>query len=101
MGPMVMGVVRRRVEILNLMGLHLRAAHRFVQIAQRYQARVRVAYEHRPADGKSILDLATLAAECGAVLDLEAEGPDAEEALLALVELVEARFFESDGAAHS
>jgi phosphocarrier protein len=47
-----------------------------------------------PEDGKSILDLALLAAECGTKLDLEARGPDAEAALAALADLVAARFHE-------
>jgi phosphocarrier protein len=78
--------------IINAEGLHLRAAHRFVQIARRFQSDVRVGCRGRSVDGKSILDLVTLAAECGARLDLETEGPDAERALRALSELVTASF---------
>jgi phosphocarrier protein HPr len=92
---MRMGLIRRQIEITNDLGLHLRAAGKFAGVAQRYQAVVLVRRNGQVADGKSILDLAILAAECGARLDLEADGPDAEASLAALCELVEARFHEN------
>ena len=75
---------RRKVEITNALGLHLRAATRFVEVSQQFQVKVRVSCDGRAADGHSILDLITLAAECGARLELEATGPDAEAAAAAL-----------------
>ncbi len=89
---------RRTVVILNALGLHLRPADRFVGLARRFAAEIWVHRDGRAADGKSILDLATLAAECGSRLQLEARGPDAEAALTALAELVAARFHEQDEA---
>lgn len=83
---------RREKEITNTLGLHLRAATRFVQLSQRFQAKVRVSYDGRAADGRSILDLMMLAAGCGARLELEATGPDAEEATDALCALIEQGF---------
>lgn len=94
-----MSLVRSQVEIVNEEGLHFRAASRFMQLAQRFQADIRVAWENKAANGKSILDLATLAAVRGARLDLEADGPDAEAAILALSELVKAGFLEAEAVA--
>ncbi len=89
-------VVRRQVEITNAMGLHLRPADKFVRLASRFQSEVRVFLDGQEINGKSILDLTTLAAECGTRLDLEARGPDAEAAVEALSELVLARFYETE-----
>lgn len=87
-------VVRRQVEIVNALGLHLRPASKFVKTADRFHADIRVFFKGQSFDGRSILDLATLAAERGSRLDLEATGDDAEAALSALADLIAAEFFE-------
>jgi phosphocarrier protein len=84
------------VEITNSLGLHLRPADKFVKLALRYQSEIRVLYNGNQFNGKSILDLTTLAAECGTRLELEARGPDATEALEALAELISAQFYEKE-----
>ncbi len=89
-------VARRQVEIVNALGLHLRPADKFVRIAFQFQSEIRVFNDGREINGKSILDLTTLAAECGTRLDLEARGPDADAAVAALAALIEARFYEDD-----
>jgi phosphocarrier protein HPr len=89
-------VVRRKVEITNSLGLHLRPADKFVRIALKYQCDIRVNYNGRQFNGKSILDLTTLAAECGTHLELEARGPDAVAAVDALAVLVSAQFYENE-----
>jgi phosphocarrier protein len=89
-------VARRQVEILNALGLHLRPADKFVRLAHQFQSEIRVYHEGNQINGKSILDLTTLAAECGTLLELEARGPDAEAAVEALVGLVLARFYETE-----
>lgn len=89
-------VARRQVEITNALGLHFRPADKFVQLANRFHSEIRVSAEGRAINGKSILDLVTLAAECGTQLDLEAHGPDAEAAVAALAELVVAQFYETE-----
>ena len=85
-------IARLQVEVVNTYGLHLRAAARFEKLARTFRADIRVECRGVRGNGKSILDLVRLAAECGATLDLEARGPDAEEALSALADLVAARF---------
>lgn len=83
---------RRAVTVINTYGLHMRPSTRFVTLAGQYQSEVAVKYEGRTVNGRSILDMTTLAAPCGAVIELETRGPDALAALEALVALVEAGF---------
>ena len=92
------GTVRasRRVELINPLGLHLRAAHTLATLAQGFRAEIRITSDGKEVDGKSVLGLLGLAAACGCVLDLRATGPDADEALSALAELVACRFHETD-----
>jgi len=87
---------RRQITIVNALGLHLRAADKFARLAQQFRAEVRVHLDGKSSNGKSILDLATLAAECGTRLDLEVSGLDAEEAISALSALIEVGFHETD-----
>ena len=93
MAPSVL-VGSREVEIMNTLGLHLRAADKFVRPAQKFKSEITVIYEDHHASGQSILDLASLAAECGCRLELKAKGPDAETVLDALADLVARRFDE-------
>jgi len=81
-------VARRQVGVSNVLGLHLRVAGKFVRLAQAFQSDVRVCCEGIIANGKSILDLLSLAAECGTMLALEAQGCDAEDAVAALANLI-------------
>jgi phosphocarrier protein len=89
-------VARRQVQITNALGLHMRPADKFVKLALQYRAEIRVIHNGNAFNGKSILDLTSLAAECGTLLELEADGPDAEDAVAALAELVSAQFYETD-----
>jgi cysteine desulfurase/selenocysteine lyase len=89
-------VVRRFVEILNGLGLHMRPAVQFVALAGNYQSEIRVFRDGHEFDGRSILDLTAVAAGCGTRLELEARGPDAEEAVGALAALIAARFHEEE-----
>lgn len=83
-----------RVAVVNPLGLHARAAARFVRLAGRFRSGIRVARGERRVDGKSILGLLLLAAARGTVLEIDAEGDDAEEAIAALCGLVERGFEE-------
>ena len=79
--------------VVNTLGLHARAAARFVALASRFRSQVKVTRGSRTTDGKSILGLLLLAAARGAVLIISADGPDEREALDALSALT-ARGFE-------
>jgi phosphocarrier protein len=85
---------RREVEVKNRLGLHARAAARFVHTANRFRSRVSVTRGGRTTDGKSILGILLLAAAQGTRLELQADGDDATAALQALAELIEGGFGE-------
>src|SRR5271157_6467006 len=89
-------IVRRQVAVNNVLGLHLRVAGRFVRLAQAFHSDVKVHCKNIIADGRSILSLLSLAAECGTMLALEAEGCDAEDAVAALANLISAQPQESE-----
>ena len=84
----------RTVVVVNQLGMHARAAAKFVRIATRYQARVRVARDAREMDGKSIMGILLLAAARGTSITISAEGADEDEAVQALVALVTSGFGE-------
>ncbi len=88
--------LRTKVRIVNPMGLHARPAGRFVAVAAHYDAYIRVACNGEEVDGGSILSLLMLEAVRGTELDLTANGPEAEQALVALAELVAGGFEEAD-----
>ncbi len=84
------------VQVANRLGLHARAAARFVQLASSFESRITVSRDGSRADGKSILGLLTLAAREGTLLRLTADGSDAGEALAQLDALVRGRFGEAE-----
>jgi phosphocarrier protein len=86
-------VVTVQVTVVNALGLHARAAARFVHHAGRFQSHITVTRAHQTVDGKSILGLLLLAAARGTTLEITADGPDAQLAVDALVDLA-ARGFE-------
>ena len=80
-------MVSRAVTVVNALGLHARAAARFVRMAGAFRSQIRVTHGHRTTDGKSILGLLLLAAARGTQIQISADGPDEEEAVRALAEL--------------
>lgn len=82
------------VVITNLKGLHARASAQFVKCAEEFDAEVRVTHDGQTVPGTSIMGLMMLAAAKGSSLSIEASGPQAREALDALVTLVGAGFHE-------
>jgi phosphocarrier protein HPr len=89
-------IARRQVKIVNTYGLHMRPSSKFVKLASSFQSEVWVHFGGRKANGKSVLDMTSLAAERGTTLELEASGPDAEQVIAALAELVAAGFHMDD-----
>ncbi len=83
-----------RLTLLNAMGLHARAAASFVKAIKDLKVEVSVSWEGQTANGRSVLDLLTLGAPRGSVLELQIQGDDAEEALSTLTRLVANRFDE-------
>ena len=82
------------IQISNRLGLHARAAAKFVHLANRFDCSVSVSKDGSRVNGKSILGLLTLAASQGTSLRLAADGHDEVEALNELTALVEGRFGE-------
>jgi phosphocarrier protein len=86
--------VSREVVVGIEQGLHARPADLVAREARKWQSRIELVAERQRADGKSILDLLTLAAESGTRLVVEATGPDAREAVEAIGGLFDRNFTE-------
>ena len=83
------------VQILNKNGLHARPAAEIVKAASKFKSDITISREDIEVNGKSIMGVMMLAAECGATITLRASGPDADDALAAIVSLVERKFGET------
>ena len=86
----------REVVVVNAAGLHARPADLLAREARKWQSRIELVADAQRADGKSILEVLTLAAEAGTRLVVEATGPDARQALEAIGSLFERRFNEQN-----
>jgi len=89
-------MVEKRIMIKNKLGLHARAAVKFVNTANRFKAAVHITKDSLEIDGKSILGILTLAATQGTSIQLRCSGKDEEAACAALVELINERFGEKE-----
>lgn len=85
-------MVSKEVTILNKQGLHARPATAMVNTAAKFKSEIFICRDEKKVNGKSILGLLVLAAECGAKLTIEAYGSDEIEAVDALVDLVNDHF---------
>jgi len=77
------------VAVTNALGMHARAAARFVHTAAAFQSQIRLSRGTHTVDGKSIMGVLLLAAARGTMLEITADGPDEAEAVAALVQLIE------------
>ena len=86
-----------RIELLinNKLGLHARAAGKFVEAASRFESEIWLAKDKSRVNGKSIMGILTLAAAKGEIVIMEVEGPDEEKALKTLKKLVLSGFGEN------
>lgn len=84
----------RMVTVVNQLGLHARAAARFVHMATRFESHIRVTRDTKVMDGKSIMGILLLAAGRGTTITITAEGRDEADAVNALAQLVESGFGE-------
>ena len=87
-------MVRRELEIRNKLGLHARAAAKFVRCAASFESRLTIVRGDLRVDGKSIMGVLLLAAPRGTVLEITVEGADEDAAIAAVAELVETKFGE-------
>jgi phosphocarrier protein len=80
--------------IKNKRGLHARASAKLVEAAARFQSHITVSYDGQTVDARSIMGLMMMAAGIGSQIVIAAEGPDSQDAMTAILALVEARFGE-------
>lgn len=90
-----MTTVERPVTIQNRMGLHARPAAEVVKVAGKFKSDITISHDEMEVNGKSIMGVMMLAAECGATILVRAVGADAAEAVAALETLVNNKFGES------
>jgi phosphocarrier protein HPr len=91
-----MARVVKKVEVKNKLGLHARAAALLVQTVNKFSAQVMFLKDGQTADGRSIMEVLTLAAPQGSKLQVEAVGEDAEQAVRAIEKLIDRRFNEAE-----
>ena len=84
----------RNVTVVNQLGMHARAAAKFVHLAAKFESQIRVARDSREMDGKSIMGLLLLAAARGTTIRISADGGDEADAVAALADLVQTGFGE-------
>ena len=89
-------MIQKQIEIINKLGLHARAAAKFVTCASQFSSHIQVERNGRKVNGKSIMGVMMLAAARGTRLELCASGPEAAQALEELDDLVRRRFDEDE-----
>jgi len=89
-------MLKKKITIKNRLGMHARAAVKFVNVANRFKSTVRVEKDGNEIDGKSILGILTLAAVQGTEIILKVSGKDEDRALKALIKLINDKFQEKE-----
>jgi phosphocarrier protein HPr len=87
-------MIERSVQIVNKNGLHARPAAEVVKTAAKFKSEITMVREDLEVNGKSIMGVMMLAAEFGATLMIRAHGPDAQQAVDAIVDLIAHKFGE-------
>lgn len=90
------GAVSKELPVINKRGLHARASAKFVQMAEKFEAEIRVTRCGETVNGDSIMGLLMLAAGPGTTIQVSCIGPDAAEALAALEQLLATKFGEEE-----
>ncbi len=89
--------ITRTLQITNKKGLHARASRKLAELALNYEStRISVRKESDEADARSLMDLMMLGAGIGDEVEIEARGPQAEEAMAAVETLIAAKFYEDE-----
>lgn len=87
-------MLQREVEVVNSHGIHARPAAEIVKLAAKFSCNILLSRDGMEVNGKSIMGVMMLAAECGSIVTIKAEGADAAEALDALALLIASKFGE-------
>lgn len=85
-----------QVEIINKLGLHARASSKFTQLAGRYASEIWISRNNRRVNAKSIMGVMMLAAGLGSTVEIECDGPREEDAMKALLALINDKFGEGE-----
>ena len=89
-------MIEKKLTIINKLGLHARAATKFANTAARYNSDIRIIFEEKKIDGKSIMSLMLLAASKGTTISICTDGDDEQDAMDALETLISNRFGEDE-----
>jgi phosphocarrier protein NPr len=89
-------MIKKKIQIINKLGLHARAAAKFVSTASKFQSHIDVLKDNQSVNGKSIMGIMMLAASKGTELEISIDGQDEEQALTALIDLINNLFGESE-----
>ena len=89
-------MLKKKITIKNKLGMHARAAVRFVNVANRFRSSVKIEKDGNEIGGKSILGILTLAAVQGTEIVIKVSGKDEDKALSALLELINNKFLEKE-----
>lgn len=89
-------MITQEITIINKLGLHARAATKFAEVANKFASCIKVNFNEKSIDGKSIMSLMLLAAAQHSQLELSADGPDEQDAINALADLIKNRFGEGE-----
>ncbi len=89
-------MINKTITIINRLGLHARAAAKFVTIASKYESTIELACKNNKVNGKSIMGVMMLAASKGTDIELIISGDDEDQAVSALTELINNRFDEKE-----
>lgn len=87
-------MIQKTIQITNKSGLHARPAAHLVKVAGQFEADIKILKDGLEVNGKSIMGVMMLAAESGSELDFIIDGSDEEQALTAISELIEHKFYE-------
>jgi len=86
----------RETEIVNRLGLHARASAKITQLAAQFKSEIWLSRSGRRVNAKSIMGVMMLAAAKGSTVAIETDGPDEEQAMTALMQLIASRFGEAE-----
>jgi phosphocarrier protein HPr len=89
-------MIKKKVKIKNKLGLHARAAVKFVNLANRFASSIKIVKDSNEVDGKSVLGILTLAAVQGSEIKLKISGKDEKMAFQALNDLIDDKFHEKE-----
>jgi len=87
-------MIKKELTIKNKTGLHARPAALLVKTTGKFKSDIFISKDGYRVNGKSIMGVMTLAAESGSVIEISVDGPDEEEAFIALEDLINNKFFE-------